>query len=184
MTIATDARTIVVPGKVEILVAFPSAYTSLFRLGESEDGIEIRKRHFMSGIKGDSYGGSAGPDMEKQFMGMEAEFNLKMSKWDPATVAKIEGLGGLLATPGTIPLASFGALLMASRGMRFLLVCTRDSAQTINFPCCLPEQPITSGKQTKYSSCGIGITAHRAPENFWEVSKAGVLYDSDVTGTT
>ena len=184
MTIATAGDTIIVPGKVDILVAFPSAYTSLFRLGESEDSITIRKRPFFSDVKGDRYGGNDGPPIEKQFLGYIAEFDLKMSKWDPAQVAKLENIGGLLTTNGTVPLASIGALVMATRGIRFLLYCNRDTTQTINFPCCLWEQPITTGKQTKYSSCGVGVVAHRAPEGYWEASKAAVVWDNDVTGMT
>lgn len=184
MTIATDAKTIVVPGKVDILVAFPSLYTSLFHLGESEDSITVRKRPFSSDVKGDRYGGNEGPPIEKQFLGYICEFDLKMSRWDAAQVAKLENIGGLLTTNGTVPLATIGALVMATRGIRFLLNCTRDSSQSINFPCCLWDQPITVGKQTKYSSCGIGVVAHRAPEGYWNAASAGVVWDADVTGTT
>lgn len=184
MTIATPADAIIVPGKVDILVAFPSAYTSLFKLGESEDSITVRKRPFFHDVPGDRYGGQGGPPIEKQFLGYTADFELKMSRWDPAQLAKIESIGGLLATNGTVPLAVIGATVLATRGIRILLYCTRDTTQTINFPCCTFEQPITVGKQTKYSSCGMGITANRAPEGYWEATKAGVVWDADVLGMT
>lgn len=184
MAIATDNSVIVVPGRVQILVAFPSAYTDLFVLGESEDSIQVRIRKFELDVPGDRYGGNSGPPTEKQFLGMVAEFELKMSRYDPAQVAKLENIGGLLSTNGEIPLASIGALMMATRGVRVLLLCTRDSTQTRNFPCCLWDQPITVGKQTKYSSCSMGVVAHRAPEGYWHSGSVADVWNTDTTGIT
>lgn len=188
MTIASDSRVIVVPGRVEILLAVTNAYTSLFHLGESEDGIQVSEQYFWHDVPGDRYGGSSGPPTEKQFLGMMARFNLRMSRWDPAQLAKIENVGGLLSTNGLVPLASVGALTLATRGVRILLVCNRDSSQTRNYPCCIVSEPITVGKQSKYSTCGLGIEAHRVPEGYWAIGSgdcvAGVVWDDDVTGTT
>lgn len=184
MTIATPADVIVVPGKVDILLAFPNSYSSLFKLGESEDSITIRKRPFYHQVPGDRYGGQGGPPIEKQFLGFECDFELKMSRWDVLQLAKIENMGGLLTTNGKIPLTAIGALVMADHGIRVLLYCTRDTAQSINFPCCTWTQPLTVGKQTKYSSCGMGMTGHRAPEGYWYNTAVGVVWDADLTGTT
>lgn len=188
MTIATDARAIVVPGRVEILLAVNNAYTSLFHLGESEDGIQVTEQYFWHDVPGDRYGGNAGAPTEKQFLGMMARFNLRMSRWDPAQVAKLENVGGLLATNGLVPLASIGAVTLAAKGMRLLLNCTRDSTRTRNYPCCIVSEPISVGKSSKYSTCALGIEAHRTPEGFWGIGSgscaAGVVWDTDVTGTT
>ena len=185
MPITTPDDYIQVPGKVDILVAFPSAYTSLFKLGESENGIQIRKTVFYGRVSGDRYGGNEGPPIEQQFFGEQLEFELAMSRWSPAQVLKVEKLGGLLTTAGKIPLDTVGALMMRDRSMRFLLYCNRDPTLSVNMPCCLWDKPQTNGKGTKYATCGMGITASRTPEGHWSgVTYEGIVYDADTTGIT
>lgn len=182
MTLATPAEYIQVPGKVEVLCAFPSVYTDLFKIGESENGIQVRKLPITGDVIGDRYGGQSGRPIERQFFGLAAEFQLTMSRWDPAQITKLEQMGGLLATAGTVPLTSIGALLHRDHGIRFLLYCVRDPTLTLNFPCCVWTQPQEQGRGTKYSSCSFNVTAERAPEGFWQASKVGVVYDGDTNG--
>jgi len=182
MTLASPADYIQVPGKVDILFAVPGAYTSLFKLGESEDGIDVRKIPLIGGVKGDRYGGNSGGDIENQFFGVECEFQLQMSRWDPVQLAKLEGFGGLLTTPGTVPIQSIGALLQRDLSYRFLLYCYRTPALSLNFPACQWSAPQTVGRGTKYSRCGMQIKARRAPEGYWQGAAVGVVYDSDTTG--
>jgi len=184
MPIATPADYIVVPGKVDILVAFPSAYSNLFKLGESEDSIRIEKRPILYDVPGDRYGGSSGAPIEQQFLGLQCSFQLQMSRWDSTVVALLERFGGLLTTPGLVPLASIGALLHRDRGTRVLLYSTRDPSQSKNFPCCTWTQPQTRNLGTKYAACGFGITGNRSPEGFWHTLSEGVVYNSDTTGIT
>lgn len=184
MGLASPADVIVVPGKVEILTAFPGSgtYSSLFKLGESENGIQVRKTPMLGDVIGDRYGGQQGRPIERQFFGLGAEFQLSMSRWDKVQVAKLETFGGLLSTAGTVPLATIGALIHASRGIRFLLYCIRDPSLSLNFPCCLWSAPQEQGRGTKYSTCSMQISAERAPEGYWESGAVGVVYNSDTTG--
>jgi len=182
MTLATPADYIQVPGKVEVLIAVPNAYSALFKLGESENGIMVRKIPVVGDVIGDRHGGQSGRPIERQFFGLAAEFQLTLSRWDPAQLVKLEQFGGLLTTAGTVPLATIGALLHRDYGIRFLLYCVRNPALSLNFPCCTWTSPQESGRGTKYANASFQVTAERTPEGFWENSKAGVVYDADVTG--
>ena len=184
MTLATPADVIVVPGKVEILIALPgtNTYETLFKLGESENGIQVRKIPVVGDVIGDRYGGQQGRPIERQFFGLGAEFQLAMSRWDKVQVAKLETFGGLLTTPGLVPLATIGALLHRDRGIRFLLYSLRDPTLSLNFPCCTWTSPQEQGRGTKYSVCSMQISAERAPEGFWHPGSVGYVYNSDTTG--
>jgi len=167
MTLATPADVINVSGKVEILIAVENDYDALFKLGESENGIQVRIENILSPVYGDRYGGNEGEPIEEQFLGKRASFQLQMSRWDPAQVTKIERLGTFLAAEGTIPLASIGALVHAAEGVRVLLYAVRTPALSRNFPCCVFNTPMEFGRGTKYSRMDIGVTARRAPEGYW-----------------
>lgn len=182
MTLATPADVIVVPGKVEVLIALPSAYSTLFKLGESENGIQVRKTPVLGDVIGDRYGGQQGRPIERQFFGLTAEFQLAMSRWDKVQVAKLEAVGGLLTTVGTVPLATIGALVHAAYGVRFLLYSIAQPTLSLNFPCCIWTSPMERGHGTKYSTCSMQITAERAPEGYWNSASAGIVYDADTTG--
>ena len=182
MTLATPADYIQVPGKVEVLCGFPSAYTTLFKIGESENGIEIRKIPVVGEVVGDRYGGSGGRPIERQFLGLAAEFQLSLSRWDPAQIVKLEKFGGLLANAGVVPLATIGALLQRDYSIRFLLYCVRTPTLSVNFPCCQWVQPQSSGRQTKYSTCSFNVTAERAPEGYWYAGAVGTVYNADTEG--
>lgn len=182
MPLASPADAIQVPGKVEILIAVENAYSDLFKLGESENGIQVRIENILSPVYGDRYGGNEGEPIEEQFLGKRASFQLQMSRWDPAQVTKIERLGTFLAAEGTIPLASIGALVQAAEGIRVLLYCIRQPSLSRNFPCCVFNTPMEYGRGTKYSSMSIGVTARRAPEGYWNTGSVGKLYDADTTG--
>ncbi len=182
MPLATPDEYIQVSGKVEILCAYPSAYTNLFKLGESENGIQVRKIPMIGEVIGDRHGGSSGRPIERQYFGLAAEFQLQMSRWSTTEIAKIENFGGLLATAGTVPLATIGALLNRDHGIRFLLYCVRTPAMSLNFPCCVWTQPQEQGRGTKYATCSMNITAERTPEGYWYPDAAGVVYNSDTQG--
>jgi hypothetical protein len=182
MPVAAANDYIQVPGLVHILAAYPSNYTSLFKIGESLDGVMVRKIPIYGEVKGDRYGGEAGPPIEKQFFGERCEFELNMSRWSPTEIAKLERLGGLLTDPGVIPLSVVGALMLRDRAIRILLYCFRDPTLSINMPCCLWSAPKEDAKGTKYASCRLGMEAHRAPEGYWASAKAGVVYDVDTDG--
>lgn len=149
MTLATPNDYIQVPGKVDVLAAFPNSYQALFKMGESENGIMVRKIPVLGDVTGDRYGGQSGRPIERQFFGLAAEFQLTMSRWDPAQMVKLEKFGGILQTAGTVPLATIGALVHRDHGVRFLLYCYRDPTLSLNFPCCVWTTPLESGRGTK-----------------------------------
>jgi hypothetical protein len=182
MPLATPNEYIQVPGKVEILCAFPEIYTDLYKIGESENGIMVRKIPIVGEVIGDRHGGQGGRPIERQFFGLAAEFQLNMSRWDPAQITKLERFGGILATPGLVPLATIGALMHRDHGTRFLLYCVRTPSLSLNFPCCVWTQPQEQGRGTKYANCGFNVVAERTPEGFWYSAAAGVVYNGDTTG--
>lgn len=182
MALATPVDYIQVPGKVDILVAFPESYEALFKLGESENGIDIRIVPIKGRVSGDRYGGNEGPPIEGQFFGLQAEVDLSMSRWDPAQVKKIERMGGILATEGLVPLEAVGALTQRDHGIRFLFLCRRDNSLSVNLPCCEWSSPESRGLGTKYSVCRMGIQGNRAPEGFWHEDSEGYVYNYDLTG--
>lgn len=184
MPIAIAADYYQVPGKVDVLVAFPSVYTNLFKLGESENGIQVRKTPYIGRVTGDRYGGNEGPAVENQFFGWTADCQLDLSRYDPAQVLKIENFGGLITTNGLVALDAVGAFLQRDRGIRVLLYCNRTPALSINFPCAMLSGPQEQGKGTKYSKCGFSMTANRAPEGYWNSASAGIVWDADTTGIT
>lgn len=183
MTLATPVDYIQVPGKVEILCAFPNLYSSLYKIGESENGIQVRKIPVLGEVSGDRYGGQSGRPIERQFFGLAAEFQLNMSRWDPDQIVKLERFGGLLAEAGYVPLATIGALIQRDYSARFLLYCVGQPSFSLNFPCCVWTQPQEQGRGTKYANCSMNITAERAPEGYWAAAgQVGYVYNSDTTG--
>lgn len=182
MTVTAAADYIQVPGKVDILVAFPSAYDTLFHIGETENGLDIRKTPHVGRVSGDRYGGNEGPPIEEQFFGLSCQVDLALSRWDPAQIVKLERFGGILTTAGTVPLAAVGALMHRDHGIRFLFLPRRDNSLAINLPCCTWTSPLSSGRGTKYSVCRFTVTGNRAPEGFWHTGSVGVVYNSDTTG--
>jgi hypothetical protein len=184
MPLATENDYYRVPGKVDILFAMPSVYTDLFKLGESENGIVVRKQSMIGRVSGDRYGGNEGPPVETQFFGLSAEIPLDLSRWDPVQVKKFESFGGLLSVtaPGTVPLTSVGALLQRDRGIRLLLLCRRDNSLSINFPCTVWSSPMETGKGSKYAKCGFSVQANRAPEGYWFTDAVSKVWDEDLQG--
>jgi hypothetical protein len=182
MTLATEADYIQVPGKVDILIAMPALFDDLFKLGESENGIRLRKIPMLGRVSGDRYGGNEGPPIEEQMFGVQLEAELAMSRWDPVQVAKLETFGGLLTTAGFIPLTAVGALLHRDRGIRFLFFCRRDNTLSVNVPCCTWSSPQETGRGTKYSNCSFSIRGNRAPEGYWHAGSVGYVYNNSLTG--
>ncbi|QDV26349.1 hypothetical protein [Aureliella helgolandensis] len=182
MPLATPDEYIQVSGKVEILCAYPNAYTDLYKIGESENGISVRKIPMLGDVSGDRYGGQSGRPIERQFFGLAAEFQLNLSRWSKAEIAKLEQFGGILETPGYVPLSTIGALVHRDHGIRFLLYCVKDPTMSLNFPCCIWTQPQEQNRGTKYANCSFNVAAERAPEGFWASAKAGVVYDTDTSG--
>lgn len=208
MTLATPNDYIQVSGKVEILVAFNLAtnalvgatpatnalsYVYLRKLGESENGIRLRKDVKYGRVSGDRHGGSEGSPIESQFFGVEVGTQLTLSRYDPAVARLFDLYGGLtnysntagtgngtngqpteiVSGPGKVPLTAVGALMHRDRSCRFLFYSVRDPDQSINCPCVLWDRPHEIGKGTKYSQFEMGITGYRAPEGHWGLQVSG-----------
>jgi hypothetical protein len=180
-----------VPGLTEILIAVPPrvtaddrtlAYTTLFKIGESENGVNVQLNPMIGNVIGDRHGGQEGAPIEKQFFGIQAVAQIQMSRYDIFQVRKLERYGHLLAYEGTIPLNAIGALLMRDRAFRVLFYCMQDPDLSINLPCATWSSPMETGKGTKYAKCGMTITGDRAPEGYWFPAAAGAVYDRNITG--
>jgi hypothetical protein len=183
--------TIRVPGLTEILIAVPpklptenrtTAYTTLFKLGESESGVNVQLTPMVGSVIGDRHGGQEGAPIEQQFFGIRVTAQLQMSRYDIFQVRKFERYGHLLATEGTIPLNAIGALLARDRSFRVLFYCMADPDLSINLPCATWTSPVETGKGTKYAKCGMTITGDRAAEGYWYPPAVGCVYDRNLQG--
>lgn len=168
-----------VPGKHNIYVAVPAAYSVLLKLGESFDETIIQLETIFHDVHGDRYGGPQGPPIEKQWLGLMGRAQLRLSRWDPAVTALLERFGGLLTTPGTVPEAAAGALMLRDRSFRFYFQATRDNSLSRNFPCCIASNLTLVAGGTKFAMYTFDLEIHKAPEGH---AAAGVIYNADATG--
>ena len=172
----------------ELPGSIAGAYAALMKLGESADIIEPQKRNIMEGVKGDSYGGSSGGDIEKQSFGFEYDIQLDCTRWDPEVLAMIECLGGLHPGGDRVPLNTMGALIQRDRSFRLLLYPLIDPRFIYNFPCCVADQPRKIGEGTRHSRLSLSVTAVRAPEGHWATPATGMdlitgyVKNNDFTG--
>ena len=193
MSTLTRNDSVRVPGLTEILLAVPPKiagddrtilYNTLYKIGESENGVNVQLMPMIGSVIGDRHGGQEGGPIEQQFFGLRVTAQIQMSRYDIFQVRKLERFGHLLAYEGTIPLNAIGALLMRDRGFRVLFYCMQDPDLSINLPCASWTSPIETGKGTKYAKCGLTITGERAPEGYWFPGAVGAVYDRNITGWT
>lgn len=187
---------IVIPGKVDIFVACPFAYTigeatitigTPVKLGESADEIRIAHNIFKNPVPGDRNGGRAGDPIEEQYLGESASVSLELSRFDLAVATVMQRAGGLLTVPGKIPNNVIGALMRRDHSYRVTFRATVDSSRTRNFWCGIVERAHILAGGTKFEMFQAEISFHRAPEGHWssvDSSFDTVLYDSVVTGIT
>ena len=100
-------------------------------LGYTTEGVQVEEEFFTNPIHSDQYGGTAGPPVDKQFMGKKAKIGLSLVEYSLAVVKKMrEGQASTNWTsgdPGT--LTNIGGLLSCGkRSFQILLVGAADTA--------------------------------------------------------
>lgn len=100
-------------------------------LGYTTEGVQVEEEFFTNPIHSDQYGGTAGPPVDKQFMGKKAKIGLSLVEYSIAVVKKMrEGQASTNWTsgdPGT--LTNIGGLLSCGkRSFQILLVGAADTA--------------------------------------------------------
>ena len=126
-------------------------------LGYTTEGVQVEEEFFTNPIHSDQYGGTAGPPVDKQFMGKKAKIGLSLVEYSLAVVKKMrEGQASTNWTsgdPGT--LTNIGGLLSCGkRSFQILLVGAADTAAVaadagavgvaanLNYPYCWYAGPV------------------------------------------
>lgn len=166
-----------VPGSVLVKVGLGSA-NALVDLGYTVDGVEIEENEFVEDVKSDRYGGSGGPVIDVQFLGMGAIINLNLVEFDPEVFAKMQSR---LATDSTISanpgrVTTPGTLLFAGGGLfRTCLIGTKDAAAIVadgaidldklltprNYPFSRVVQAIGYNVGTRHAKARVRIEAYQ-----------------------
>jgi hypothetical protein len=145
---------VVVDGPAQILVGVGGG-GSLVNLGLTVNGAEIVEDAFIGDVPGDANGGDVGPPIDMQYFGQIDRIRMELSTWDPAVVDQISPrLNG--ASPGII--STPGSLIAANGyGYRVLILPT---VRPRNYLFCVPKQPITRNKGTRFSRLVLEFEAH------------------------
>ena len=126
-------------------------------LGYTAEGVQIEEQFYTNPIHSDQYGGTAGPEVDRQFMGKSAKINLSLVEYNLAVVKKLrEGQASTnwaTANPGTI--VDIGGLVTCGEAaFQILLVGALDTAaiaanagatvlaEYLNFPNCWYDGPV------------------------------------------
>jgi len=126
-------------------------------LGYTAEGVQVEEQFYTNPIHSDQYGGTAGPEVDRQFMGKSAKINLSLVEYSLAVVKKMrEGQASTnwsTGNPGTI--VNVGGLVTCSNtAFQLLLVGALDTAAIaanagatvladyLNFPNCWYDGPV------------------------------------------
>jgi hypothetical protein len=100
-------------------------------LGYTSEGVQIEEEFFTNPIHSDQYGGTAGPPVDRQFMGKKAKISLSMVEYSITVVKKMrEGQAGFNWSTGAAgELTNIGGLLSCGRrAFQVRLVGQADTA--------------------------------------------------------
>lgn len=174
-------------GRCEIYVSNPST-TALQKLGEGQDSVQISEQHYWNDVPGDRHGGSAGPPIEVQHMGMIATIQMELSRHDTALLGSLRTHNLTVSPEGFTNLDRVGMFQLRHRSSRLVLINRHIDAGTnqlitsgINYPCCLIRAPISYNRSTKYTAVSLTFEAHRAPDGH---PYEGVVYNYDTANYT
>lgn len=126
-------------------------------LGYTTEGVQLEETFYTNPIHSDQYGGTAGPEVDRQFMGKSAKISLSLVEYSLATVKKLrEGQASTnwsTGNPGT--LVNLGKLVTCGNtAFQILLVGSLDTAavaaspgavtlaDNLNFPNCWYDGPV------------------------------------------
>ena len=126
-------------------------------LGYTTEGVQLEETFFTNPIHSDQYGGTAGPPVDKQFMGKTARISLSLAEYSMAVVKRMrEGQSSVNWTTGAAgTLQNIGGLLSCGkRAFQILLIGSADTAATaadaaaptiatnLNYPNCWYSGPV------------------------------------------
>lgn len=126
-------------------------------LGYTTEGVQIEEEFFTNPIHSDQYGGTAGPPVDRQFMGKKAKISLSLVEYSLAVVKKMrEGQASTnWATGAAGQIVNVGGLLSCGkRAFQIQLLGAADVAATaadagavtvattLNYPNCWYSGPV------------------------------------------
>lgn len=148
-----------------------NANSSLRTLGYTQEQSDTSEQVYRKSVPGDAYGGSDGPPIDTQFMGLHIDIRLQLSKYDAAVAAELEAALPT-ATPGSYALSDVGMLtLQDNQWFRVALACT---GMPRNFPRCEVVDAIQVNRGTKFASFQVALRAYRNPDT-------NVIYDANIS---
>lgn len=126
-------------------------------LGYTAEGVQVEEQFYTNPIHSDQYGGTAGPEVDRQFMGKSAKINLSLVEYSLAVVKKMrEGQASTnwsTGNPGTIVNVG-GLVTCGNTAFQLLLIGALDTeaiaanagatvlADYLNFPNCWYDGPV------------------------------------------
>jgi len=126
-------------------------------LGYTAEGVQVEEQFYTNPIHSDQYGGTAGPEVDRQFMGKSAKINLSLVEYSLAVVKKMrEGQASTnwsTGNPGTIVNVG-GLVTCGNTAFQLLLIGALDTAAIaanagatvladyLNFPNCWYDGPV------------------------------------------
>lgn len=143
-------------------------------LGYTTEGVQVEETPFTNPIHSDQYGGTAGPAVDRQFMGKSAKISLSMVEPNMAVAKKLResqastnwstGAAGTLTNIG-------GLITCGKRAFQILLVGAADTAaiaadagaavlaDNLNFPNCWYAGPIRFNLAAKNTTIEFDVEA-------------------------
>jgi hypothetical protein len=143
-------------------------------LGYTTEGVQVEETLFTNPIHSDQYGGTAGPPVDKQFMGKSARISLSLVEFSIAVAKRLResqaSLNWTTGVPGTITNVG-GLVTCGKRAFQVLLVGAADAAAVaadaqaitladkLNFPNCWYAGPIRYNVASKNTTLDFDIEA-------------------------
>ena len=157
-----------VPGRCNIRVSIDDGanYNSL---GFTQDGVELTFEPFTLDVPGDEHGGTDGPPIDVQFLGMIVRIRLQLTSWDTAVWKTIETRinDGVF---GEVQQADIGALMFSHKyQLSIEPLPSRDLTNAADFDFEFERVIFKSGHEvnvgTKFATLVIEAEGHRDPSD-------------------
>ena len=126
-------------------------------LGYTTEGVQIEEEFFTNPIHSDQYGGTAGPPVDRQFMGQKAKSSLSLVEYSLAVVKKMRegqastnwatGVAGQIVNVGGLLSCGKRAFQIQLLGAADVAATAADAgavtvATTLNYPNCWYSGPV------------------------------------------
>lgn len=162
-----------VTGPVLVQVNFRDG-DGFVNLGYTTDGVQPELIHYTNPIHSDQYGGTSGPEVERQFMGMSARISLSLPVFNATLVKYLRNAqrSENWSANANGQLVDIGGLLTcANRSLQILLVGQADKAATdadagavtlataLNFPNCWFDGPVRLNYGSKNTIVDLDLKA-------------------------